>query len=168
MAKSSSKFAVGVVVGILVVVAFCGCCIGGAVLLPFLPFGILGHGGAAGAARSFLGQDPQVRREIGEIKSYGLFPSGSVSINSGHGRAHLIFRLEGSRAKGKAVVDLTKAPGKDWEVRSAILIAGGRRIILKGSPPAPLPGIPPPPSNGEEQSARTTLPSTWARLFVQA
>lgn len=144
MNKGTDKFFLGVIGGIVLVVLLCVCCIAAMVLSPF---GFLMKNGAQDTAKAFLKADPQVQAQVGAIKSFGLFPQGSVSINNGQGHAELNFSLKGDKGEGKATVRLSKEPNKEWEVIAATLDAGGRTIVLKGESteaPPPIPDSAPP------------------------
>ncbi len=136
--------------GIAAVVAAGGLCVGCLVAAVFLPFSWLYHGGAAGAAKKFLRSNAVVRARLGEIKDFGWFPSGTVEVTNGAGKAHLVFSLKGTRGQGQAAVDLSKKAGRDWKVTAATLTVGEKEYILRKAPAA-LPGTPasPQPPGGE-------------------
>ncbi len=131
MAKGTDKFFLGVIGGIVLVVLLCLCCVAAGLLSPF---GFLMKNGAQDTAKAFLKADPQVQAKVGTIKSFGLFPQGSVNINNGRGRAELHYSLKGDKGDGKAVVTLSKEAGKEWVVTAATLETGGQTILLKGAP----------------------------------
>jgi hypothetical protein len=139
--------------GFISLLAAGGLCVACLVAVIFLPFSWFSHGGAAETARYFLKNDPVVQARIGDIRDFGWLPSGSVREVNGAGRAHLVFSLKGSRAEGRATVDLAKEAGKDWEVTAATLAVGGKEFVLKGDgtltmPPAPVSPREPGPESG--------------------
>lgn len=146
LVKRSDKVLLMVVGGILLVVGLCAICLVGGL---FLPYHWWTQGGPSQAAKDFLASDPTLREQLGAIKDFGLFPSGSVNELNGKGKAHLEFSLEGDKGRGRAAVDLAKEPRKDWWVTAATLYVGDREFILKaGSPsegePLQKPGQKPP------------------------
>lgn len=130
--------------GVACVLAAGGLCVGCLVAVVFLPFSWFSHGGAAETAKHFIKNDPAVHARIGEIKSFGFFPSGSVREVNGAGEAHLIFSIRGAKADGRATVNLSKKPGEDWKVTAAELVVDGRVYILRGKGSNATPGGPGP------------------------
>ena len=137
MAKSDRwmLYSVGCLAALLI---FCGVC----VLAGFLgPFKWWTTSGPSAASKDFLKADPTVKEQIGEIKDFGLFPSGGFNEVNGEGTARLTFSLKGTKGEGKAELGLVKHKGKEWQVVAGKLTVAGREFILRegampqGSPP---------------------------------
>jgi hypothetical protein len=128
MVQKSDKwmtYAVGCLAALLLI---CGVC----VLAGFLgPFKWWTTSGPAAASKTFLNQDPTVKEQLGDIKDFGLFPSGGFNEVNGEGTARLTFSLKGTQGEGKAELGLVKHKGKEWEVVAGKLIVHGQEIILK-------------------------------------
>ncbi len=142
MAKGTDRFLLGVLGGVGLVLLLCVCCIA---LGVGTPLGMLFKSGAGDAAKAFLKADPQVAERIGEIRDFGLFPSGGWNETNGRGRADFTYSLKGTKGEGRARVVLAKEPGKEWAVVSASLEAGGRTFVLKAGPGEMPPPAPEPP-----------------------
>jgi hypothetical protein len=140
--KQSEKWMLFAVLGAIVIVGLCLVCIVGAVLVPMRWWS---QGGAAGAAKDYLGKSAVVASELGPIREFGRFPMGSESTVNGKGTAHLSITIKGERAEGTAEVDLGKDPGKEWKVLGGTLTVNGKAFPLEGgpaSPSAPSTGLP--------------------------
>jgi hypothetical protein len=130
------------VLGAVVIVGLCLVCVVGAVLVPMRWWS---QGGAAGAAKDYLGKSAVVAAELGPIREFGRFPQGSQNTINGRGTAHLTITVRGDRGEGTAEVDLGKEPGKEWKVLGGTLTVNGKSVPLEGgpvSPSAPLNGPP--------------------------
>ena len=118
-------YAVGCLAALLL---FCGICVLGGYLGPFKWWT---EGGPAAASKSFLSQDPTVKEHIGEIKDFGLFPSGGFNEVNGEGTGRLLYSLKGTKGEGRAELGLVKHKGKAWQVVAGKLTVGGQEFILK-------------------------------------
>jgi hypothetical protein len=141
--KRTDKVFLYILFGLVVLGGLCVACLVGVVVLPVSWWS---HGNAPETAKLYLKTNPKVISEIGAVQGFGWLPSGSVQEMNGKGKAHLIFTLKGEKGEARAVLDLTKAPGKDWQVDAATLYVAGREIPLKGQPP---PGDLSPPQPGQ-------------------
>ncbi len=132
--KKSEKWMLFAVLGAVVIVGLCLICVVGAVLVPMRWWS---QGGAAGAAKDYLGKSAIVASELGPITEFGRFPQGSESTMNGKGTAHLVITIKGERGEGTAALDLAKDPGKEWKVLGGTLAVGGTSYPLEGGPVAP-------------------------------
>lgn len=137
--KKSEKWMLFSVLGALAIVGLCLVCIVGAVLVPLRWWS---HGGAAGAAKDYLSKSAAVQAQIGPVREFGQFPTGSESVINGEGSAHLVITMKGARRDGSAELQLVRKPGQPWKVTSAVLRVEGREIQLEGvsgpsQPPSP-------------------------------
>lgn len=103
--------AVALVIGLIVVV-FLGGIIG-------VAFYSVGRSEAAETARYFLRTNERLKQDIGEIKDFGSFVTGSININNGSGNATINLKVIGERQTVNASVDLVYRNGQPWRVTAA-------------------------------------------------
>ena len=108
----------------------CGCLalfVAGSVLFFALVFGGI-FGGVIGAVKNsdaykmsveLAEKNSEVKEDIGNIKSYGWFPGGSVNIKGSSGEAKLSISLTGEKGEGTLETELVKKGGQ-WNFTSAI------------------------------------------------
>jgi hypothetical protein len=144
--KKSEKWMTFAVLGALGIVVLCLVCVIGAVMVPLRWWS---HGGAAEAAKDYLRKNSVVQAQLGAVKGFGRFPTGSESIINGQGSAHFFMTVQGERKEGRAEIELARKPGQTWQVTSAVLMVEGRPIRLDGTlvPPSL-----PPPSQPQDDS----------------
>lgn len=99
-----------VTVGLLVVI-FVGGIVGFAIYQ-------VGNSEAAREAKQFLRSNDELKQDIGEVKDFGSFVTGSINIQNDNGTATLNFKVIGERKTVNASVDLTYSQGR-WRVSSA-------------------------------------------------
>lgn len=96
----------------LIVVVFAGGIIG-------VVFYSIGSSEAADTARSFLQSNERLKAEIGEVKDFGSFVTGSVNVNNDNGNATINLKVIGERQTVNASVDLIYRNGQPWRVTTA-------------------------------------------------
>lgn len=119
-----------------VIFAGCICCI--CVLFLFVggPLSFLKSGGAYSTAKAFIYSSPSVKEEVGNVKSLGIIPQGSVNISNGEGNGELIIKVNGDKATGRIKLILKKERGKEWVVIEAIFMRkSGENIPILLQPP---------------------------------
>ena len=99
-----------VTVGFLVVV-FVGAIVGFAIYQ-------VGNSEAAAEGRQFLRGSDKLKQDIGEVKDFGSFVTGSINVQNDSGTARLHFKVIGDQKTVNASVDLTYTQGR-WQVISA-------------------------------------------------
>ena len=82
-------------------------------------FYTIGNSEAATTAKAFLKKDERLKRDIGEVKDFGTFITGNVSITNGEGTARLHLKVIGEQKTVNASVDLMYRNGGAWEVTAA-------------------------------------------------
>src|SRR5262245_4030916 len=103
---------VAIVVAIgLIVVIFVGGIVGFA-------FYSIGKSDAAMTAKEFLRNSPALKQDIGEVKDFGMFPTGSINIQNANGAATLNLKVIGAQKTVNASVNLAYN-GRAWRVSSA-------------------------------------------------
>ncbi|HEV2884512.1 MAG TPA: cytochrome c oxidase assembly factor Coa1 family protein [Pyrinomonadaceae bacterium] len=100
-----------VVLGLIVVV-FVGGIIGIALFS-------VGRSEAAETAKNFLRTNAQLKQEIGEVKDFGSFVTGNVSIENSNGNATINLKVIGERQTVNASVELIYQNGRPWRVTAA-------------------------------------------------
>lgn len=79
----------------------------------------VGNSEAAVTAKGFLRQSEQLRQDIGPVKDFGTFVSGSVNFENSEGNATLHLKVIGERKKVNATVELIYRNGRPWRVTAA-------------------------------------------------
>ncbi|HET9477847.1 MAG TPA: cytochrome c oxidase assembly factor Coa1 family protein [Pyrinomonadaceae bacterium] len=91
----------------------------------------VGNSEAAVKARDFLRNNEQLKADIGEVKDFGSFITGSVHINNNNGEATLKLKVIGERKTVNASVDLVYTKGSAWRVSGASYVdSSGQTIDL--------------------------------------
>ena len=103
----------GVVIAIgLLIVVFVGGIVGFALYT-------VGNSDAALTAKDFLRHNNRLKDDIGEVRDFGTFVSGSVNIHNSNGAATLSMKVIGERRTVNATVDLVYRDGRQWRVTAA-------------------------------------------------
>lgn len=104
---------VSILVGLgLIVVIFVGGIVGIALYS-------IGHSEAAETAKDFLRANERLKQDIGEIKDFGSFVTGNVSVKNNDGNATINIKVIGERKTVNASVDLIYQSGRPWRVTAA-------------------------------------------------
>jgi hypothetical protein len=107
---------------VLIIALFAGAIIGSVL------YGI-SHSEAATTAKSFLRSSEKLKQEIGEVKDFGYFVTGSIRSHSDAGNASLNLKVIGERQTVNATVDLMYRQGRQWRVTDATYKNGAGQII---------------------------------------
>ena len=116
---------VGGIVGglILIVVIFVGAIMG-------IVFYSLSHSEAASTAKDFLRNNAKLKQEIGEVKDFGSFITGSINTQNTDGDATINLKVIGEKRTVNASVDLSYRSNRAWRVTGASFDDKGRRVEL--------------------------------------
>lgn len=79
----------------------------------------VGHSEAAETARNFLRANERLKQDVGEVKEFGSFVTGSININNGNGTSTVNLKVVGERKTVNASVDLVYRSGQPWRVVAA-------------------------------------------------
>ena len=79
----------------------------------------IGNSDAANVAKDFLRNNEQLKQDIGNVKDFGSFPTGNISIANGEGTAELNLKVIGERKTVNAQVELIFRRGHQWRVTAA-------------------------------------------------
>ena len=79
----------------------------------------VGNSDAAMTAKEFLRSNERLKDDIGEVRDFGTFVSGSVNIHNSNGTATLSLKVIGERRSVNASVDLVYRDGRQWRVTAA-------------------------------------------------
>ncbi len=90
----------------------------------------ISHSEAATTARNFLRSNEKLKQNIGEVKDFGSFVTGSINTHNANGNATLNFKVIGARRKVNVSVDLAYRNARSWRVVDAHYDEGGQRIDL--------------------------------------
>ena len=96
----------------LVVVLFAGAIVGSV-------FYAIGNSEAAATAKDFLRSSEKLKQDIGEVKEFGYFVTGSINTRNDEGDASLKLKVIGERRTAQATVDLMYRQGHKWRVTDA-------------------------------------------------
>src|SRR5262245_6269366 len=87
---------------------------------------------AAVTAKDFLRNNEKLKADIGEVKDFGSFITGSVNINNDNGEAIVNLKVIGDRETVNATVHLLFTNGMAWRVSSASYVnRSGQAISLQ-------------------------------------
>ena len=119
---------------ILIVVFLLALTIGGLVLLAVgavvgVAFYSIGKSEAAETAKTFLRNNEILKREIGDIKDFGWFVTGSINVQNNDGHAAINLKVIGAKQTGNATVEMIYSNGGEWRVTSAHFQNGKGRTI---------------------------------------
>jgi hypothetical protein len=77
------------------------------------------NGEAGTTAKAFLKGNERLKQDIGEVKDFGSFVTGNISVDNGDGTASLNLKVIGERKTVNASVELIYRNGRQWRVTSA-------------------------------------------------
>ena len=106
-------------------------------------FSTIGNSEAAEAARVYLRKNETLKRDIGEVKDFGSFVTGSISTRNNDGEATLHIKVIGEKKQVNATVDLSYRSNRSWRVTGAKYESDGGTIDLMSAydfPPQASPG----------------------------
>jgi hypothetical protein len=99
----------------------------------------------AETARTFLRNNQTLRQDIGEVKDFGYFYSGSVNVQNTDGEATVVLKVIGEKRTVYATVNLSYRNNRSWRVTGATYEKDGQTIdLVQGYGP---PATPTPPEN---------------------
>lgn len=100
-----------VVMGLVVVISAGG-------IVGFVFYSV-GNSEAATVARTYLHNNEKLKQDIGDVKDFGSFVTGSLNVQNSEGDARLNIKVNGTRKTVNATVDLTYRSGRPWHVVGA-------------------------------------------------
>jgi len=87
---------------------------------------------AAMTAKDFLRNNEKLKADIGEVKDFGSFITGSVNINNDNGEAVINVKVIGARDTVNATVHLLFTNGQAWRISSASYVnRSGQTVSLQ-------------------------------------
>jgi hypothetical protein len=113
----TTKKVVVIVVGVLVVLGLIVVVSAGGIV-GFMFYSI-GKSDAATVARTYLQNNEKLKQDIGDVKDFGSFVSGSINVQNSEGAARLKLKVIGTRKTVNATVDLSYRSGRPWHVVGA-------------------------------------------------
>ena len=125
------------IVIVLLILVFVGSIIG-------IAFYSIGNSEAAKSAKNFLKSNQKLKDEIGEVKDFGSFVTGSVNIQNDTGQATINLKVIGEKKTVNATVELVFTNGQQWRVSSAHYWNDkGEKIILLDPYDSKIQSVPP-------------------------
>jgi hypothetical protein len=104
---------VSIVAGLLLIVAlFVGAIVGSV-------FYGINHSEAAETARNYLRSNEKLKQDIGKVKDFGYFVTGSIKTANDDGNASLGLKVIGERKTVNTSVYLMYRQGRQWRVTDA-------------------------------------------------
>ena len=100
---------------------------------------------AAVTAKDFLRNNEKLKTDIGEVKDFGSFMTGSVNINNDNGEAVINLKVIGDRETIDATVHLLFTNGQAWRVSSASYVNRSGQTISLQDPYETRTRVTPPP-----------------------
>lgn len=79
----------------------------------------IGSSEAAETAKTFLRTNERLKQDIGDVRDFGYFPTGSVKTQGAAGDASLTLKVIGERKTVNATVLMAYRSGRDWRVVDA-------------------------------------------------
>ncbi len=120
---------VSIVVGLILLgVLFIGGLIG-------MVFYSIGQSEAANTARTFLRENETLKQDIGEVKDFGSFVTGSVNVENTSGTATINIKVIGEKKEVNATVDLSYRNNQPWRVVSASYVNDAGETVELVAPP---------------------------------
>lgn len=89
----------------------------------------VGHSDAAVTAKEFLRNNQRLKDDIGEVRDFGTFVSGSINVHNSNGDATIGLKVIGERHTVNATVGLAYRDGRPWRVVSASYVNEAGRIV---------------------------------------
>lgn len=135
----STKKIILIIAGVLGVLALVVVLFVGAIF--WFVFRTIGNSEAADTARTYLRNNEQLKQDIGEVKDFGWFVTGSINVQNANGEASLQFKVIGERKTVNATVDLSYRSNRSWRVTGASYQRDGQTVDLMRpyEEPAPSP-----------------------------
>lgn len=131
---------IAIVLSIVAVLALIVALFVGGIL--WFTFRTIGNSQAADAARTYLRNNEKLKADIGEVKEFGSFVTGSINVRNQDGDATLSLKVYGERKTVNATVDLMYRNNRAWRVMGARYVNDGRTVDLMSaydSSPEPSP-----------------------------
>jgi hypothetical protein len=114
---------VSVILGMALVVVLFSASIVGYALYSF------GTSDAASAAKSYLRSNDKLKQDIGDIKDFGTFVTGSINVQDSDGNATMKLKVIGTNKTVDATVNLTYRQDRSWHVVHASYVNDQRHLV---------------------------------------
>jgi hypothetical protein len=108
-----------IVILVVCIVLVIGALIAGLGAIVGVVFYSIGQSEAARAAKEFLRSNEVLKQDIGEVRDFGTFVTGNISVKDNSGNATINLKVIGERKNVNASVELTYANGNPWRVVGA-------------------------------------------------
>ena len=137
----TTKKIVLIVVGIVALLALVAVLFVGGIV--WFAFSTMNNSQAAETARTYLRTNEALKRDIGEVKDFGSFPTGNINTQNQSGEATLHLKVYGERKTVNATVSLAYRNNQDWQVTEAFYDDDGRKVFLRAPYDMPPPSASP-------------------------
>lgn len=92
-------------------------------------FYTIGNSEAAQTAKTFLKKNEKLKRDIGEVRDFGSFVTGSINTRNTDGDASLSLKVIGEGRTVNATVDLAFTNSQQWRVTGAAYRDASGQIV---------------------------------------
>ena len=124
----STKKIVLIVVSIVAVLALIAALFVGGIV--WFTFHTIGNSEAANTARAYLRSNEKLKQDVGDVKDFGSFVTGSINVQNQNGDATLKLKVYGEKKTVNARVDLSYRNNRNWRVTDASYDSDGQTIEL--------------------------------------
>ena len=128
MTTKKIVFIIAGIVGVLVLLV--AVFVGG---ITWFAFHTIGNSEAAETARTYLRNNEILKSDIGEVKDFGSFVTGSINVQNADGEATLYLKVIGANRTINAKVDLAYRSNRAWRVTGATYDRDGKTVDLMQS-----------------------------------
>ena len=94
---------------------------------------------AAITAKDFLRENERLKQDVGEVKDFGTFVTGNISVENQSGTATINIKVIGERKEVNSTVDLTRRNGQWRVVTASYTNDAGETVELTGPPQTSIP-----------------------------
>src|SRR6266436_3493127 len=122
----STKKLILIIAGILAVLGLIVALFVGGVV--WFAFHTIAKSEAADTARTFLRNNEILKQDIGEVKDFSSFVTGSVNVQNTDGEATLHLKVNGEKRSVNATVELSYRNNRSWRVTGATYERDGQNI----------------------------------------
>lgn len=125
----STKKLIAIVAAVVVTLGLLVAIIVGAIV--GFAFYSIGSSEAAAVSKDFLQKNERLKQDIGEVKEFGKFVTGSINVANSDGQATLNLKVIAERRTVNATVELAYHGGRAWRVTAASYTnAAGQTVDL--------------------------------------
>jgi cytochrome oxidase complex assembly protein 1 len=138
----STKKIILIVLGVFAVLGVIAVLFAGGIL--WFTFSTINKSEAAETARVYLRSNEKLKQDIGAVKDFGSFVTGSINVQNANGDATIKLKVYGERKTVSATVDLMYRSNRAWRVTGARYESDGHTVDLMSAYESDPAASPPP------------------------